>query len=369
MARSSAQAAPIPVTVGWDARLVSGTNTGDSTHWTSLLDALRLIEDDTRFVLLSNAPPPDGFVSGGRFEWRVVPARSSRWWSLAAFPIAARRSGADIVHVQYSLSPLVRSRAVTTVHDVSFLLGPEWFRTRDRILMSASVPAACRRADRVIAVSETCREEIERLIPAARGKVRVVNNACPAWIQPVPRESAQAFVRDQLGVKEPFLLTVGTRWPRKNMALAVRAVDGLPSDDPRRLLVTGKTGWGEDELGKRGRATRYVDAPTLSALYSAADAYLAPSRHEGFGIPLLEAFRCGCPVICSTGGALPEVAGDAALIVRSWEASDWTAAIRGLLNDPGTLDNLRKRGRRREREFTWEEAARKLLAVYREVIA
>lgn len=346
-----------------DARLVGGTNTGDSTYWTGLLHGLARTAPGAKFLLFSNADRPAG-IPAGPFHWHRISARSARWWSLVAFPLAARRAKAGAIHVQYSLSPLTGRRGITTVHDVSFLIEPSWFQPRDRFLMSRTVPASIRRAAATLTVSETSKAEIERLVPG--GRVHVTYNACPPWIVPVPREDAERRVRE-LGIDGPFALTVSTRWPRKNMRLAVDAVDLLPDDLPHRLVVTGKAGWGDQEGGRRTVPVGYVDEATLSALYSAADLYLCPSRHEGFGVPLLEAFRCGCPVLSSTGGALPEVAGDAAAIEPSWEPADWARRIEGLLRDRGTLDDLRQRGYARERQFSWEETARKTLAIYREV--
>ena len=349
-----------------DARLVAGASTGDSTYWTSLIQAFLRQSSDARLLLFSNASRPEIIPETRTISWIQVSARSSRWWSYVSFPLAARRHRANVVHTQYSLSPLVTRGGVTTVHDVSFLIGPEWFKPRDRAILSRTVPASCRRASRIIAVSEKCRQEIERFIPTAAGKTRVVCNACPDWIHRVPPESAREIVRQKTGVTEPYMLTVGTRWPRKNMALALDAAALLPAQIPHRLVVTGKPGWGEERLGERGVAVGYVDTDTLSALYSAADLYLAPSRHEGFGIPVLEAFRCGCPVLCSSGGALPEVAGDAAVVATSWEPADWAESIRLLLGDPSKIEDLKKRGTERERSFTWDLAARQTLDVYRE---
>lgn len=355
-------------TVAIDARLAGGTNTGDSTYWTSLIEALASRQDDdTRFLLFSDAARPEGLSEGGRFAWKTIASANRRWWSLVAFPLAARRAGAGAIHTQYTLSPLVGNRGITTIHDVSFFIGPEWFPPRHRLVLRQTVPAAARRAARVITVSETSKKEIETYIPAAKGKVRVTTNACPSWIQRVPIDNAKARVQTELGIDQPFALTVGTRWPRKNMRLAVDAMDLLPAELPHRLLVTGKAGWGDNELGKRGIATGYVTNELLACLYSAADLYLAPSRHEGFGVPLVEAFRCGCPVVCSGGGALPEVAGEAAVVERSWEASDWSRTIGRLLTDRGTLETLRERGYARERTYSWDETARQTLAVYREV--
>ena len=353
--------------IALDARLVKGTSTGDSSYWSSLIEGFASQKDDPKFLLLADSERPPALELDSRFEWVKIPARSSRWWSLVSFPLAARRRGAQVIHTQYSMSPLVGKIGVTTIHDISFLIGPEWFKPKDRIILSKTVPASARRAAKIITVSQTSKAEIEKAIPGSVGKVAVTPLASPSWIRRVDRLTALDSVKTQLGVEPPFVLTVGTRWPRKNMQLAVDAVNGLDNSFKQRLVVTGKAGWGETALGSRGQAVGYVDPETLSCLYSAADLYLAPSRHEGFGIPVMEAFRCGCPVLCSCGGALPEVAGDAALVETSWEPEGWTRAIAGLLNDPSKLDALRGRGLKREKLFSWADTARKTLDVYREV--
>ncbi len=354
-------------TVAIDARLVMGTSSGDSTYWTSLLEGLVDSASDLDFKLISNTPKPEGMVLAPNFSWHQVPAKSSRLWSLFAFPLAAKKLGAKVIHAQYSLSPLVGSIGITTIHDVSFMIGPEWFKPRDRLILCRTVPIAAWRARRVITVSETSKREIESLIPCAKGKTTSTPLACPSWIKRVDRAEAKTRVAERLGFTDPYILSVSTRWPRKNMELAVHAASGLDSRFPHRLVLSGKAGWGDMSLGKRGTASGYVDTEMLSNLYSGADLYLAPSRHEGFGIPVLEAFRCGCPVVCSAGGALPEVAGDSAVVMDSWEPSDWTAAIDGLLGDPSKLDSLRDRGLRREPLFSWAETARRTAEVYREV--
>ena len=354
-------------TVAMDARLVMGTSSGDSTYWTSLVEALATEAVDIDFLLISTGPKPTGVNLAANFSWREVKARSSRLWSLFAFPLAAKRLGANAIHAQYSLSPLVGSRGITTIHDVSFLIGPEWFKPRDRILLSRTVPAAAKRARKVLTVSETSKREVESYIPSAKGKTVATPLACPSWIQRVDRNQAREKVEAELGISDPFLLTVSTRWPRKNMELAVNAASLLDSRFSQRLVLTGKSGWGDLSVGTRGVASGYVDTEMLSCLYSAADLYLAPSRHEGFGIPVLEAFRCGCPVICSSGGALPEVVGDSADVMTSWDPSDWANRINGLLGDPSKLDSLRDLGLRREPTFSWAETARRTAEVYREV--
>ncbi len=335
-----------------DARLVGGNSTGDSTYWTCLVQALIQSPDCPSLRLYSDKPKPNlPFLAN--VEWVHLPAKNSRWWSLVAFPLAARHG---LVHTQYTLSPLVRN-GITTIHDVSFFVGPEWFQPRDRLLLQRTIPASARRAKRIITVSETSRAEIERFIPVARGKVDVTPLACPPWIQRTSEPS---------GIDGPYVLTVSTRWPRKNMSLAVEAMSLLPESIPHKLVLTGKHGWGSSDLGARGIATGYVSEERLSALYSHASLYLSPSRHEGFGIPVLEAMRCGCPVLASTGGALPETVGNAGIIEPSWDPKDWAKQIEFLLSNPQELDSLKTKGHTHEQKFTWRETARKTTNAYKE---
>ncbi len=287
---------------------------------------------------------------------------------MVSFPLAARRLGAKAFHTQYSMSPLVGDRGITTIHDVSFFIGPSWFSASDRAILQKTVPSAVKRAAKVITVSESSRKEIEQFIPQAKGKVIVTALACPPWIERMPREQATSVMREKFGETGPYILTLSTQWPRKNMQLAIDAVEGLPSDKPHRLLLTGKAGWGGINPGKRSKSLGYVEQHFLSAIYSAADLYLCPSRHEGFGLPVLEAFHSGCPVLASSGGSLPEVVANAGVIEPSWEANQWTKTILGLLNNPSKLDEMRGRGYEVERLYTWESTARRTITAYSEVI-
>jgi glycosyltransferase involved in cell wall biosynthesis len=354
-----------PLTVAIDARLLGTTNTGDTSYWRGLVSGLTGIEADARFLLLSNSTKVPGVPDDSRFEWIHVPALNNRLWSLISFPRAARRLRADVIHTQYNVSPLCGRHAVTTVHDVSFLVGPEWFKATDRFLLKTQIPSSIRRAARVITVSETSKNDIERFIPASIGKVRVTPNALGANIQPLSAEQAMRVVAD-LGIKGPYVFTVGTRWPRKNMQLALDAVAKLPADMPHQIVVTGKVGWGEEKPSPRVHFTGYVEDRQLTALYQCAELYLAPSRYEGFGIPLLEAFACRCPVLCSSGGSFPEVAGDAAFVEPSWDPAVWAERIRELLADSRKLAEMRERGLKRVADFDWKTTARLTLDVYRE---
>ncbi|MBX3118581.1 MAG: glycosyltransferase family 4 protein [Fimbriimonadaceae bacterium] len=350
-----------------DARLIGGDMTGDSTYWNGLLHGFSQLEDDVRFLLISNNERPAGIPDDPRFEWLTVNSRRTRWWSLFRFPLKARRLGANVIHTQYNVSPLAGTHAVTTVHDVSFLICPEWFQPRDRLILQRFVPPSMRRSSRVITVSETSKREISQYYPDVKEQIRVTPLAAGPAIESFDKDMAQRTVHDDLGIESPYILTVGTRWPRKNTNLAVQAVSMLPTSIPHKLVVTGKSGWGDEETSDRVISTGYVSDAHLSALYSGADLYLAPSLHEGFGIPLLESFKCGCPVICGNGGALPETAGNAAKVMSSYEPGAWAQAIEDILHDSGKLLVMRQLGLSRVKAFSWRETAEKTLAVYHEV--
>ncbi len=356
-----------PNTFAIDARLIGGDMTGDSTYWNGLLHGFSQVPDDVRFLLISNKDRPEGIPDDPRFHWLTVNSRRTRWWSLFRFPLKARRLGANVIHTQYNVSPLAGTHSVTTVHDVSFMIGPDWFQPRDRVILQRFVPPSMRRSSRVITVSETSKNEIVQFFPDVKDHLRVTPLAPGVGIQPMDRDEAQRIVREELEIDGPFLLTVGTRWPRKNVNLAIEAASALPSNIPHKLVVTGKAGWGEEQTSDRLISTGYVTDAQLSALYSAADLYLAPSLHEGFGLPLMEAFSCGCPVICGNGGALPETAGNAAKVMNGYDPGAWTQAITDLLHDSGKLLVMRQLGLSRVKQFSWRNTAEKTLAVYREV--
>lgn len=353
--------------IALDARCIGSKSTGDTTYWTGFVRGLSQIHTGFQYLLYSNAPRPEEIPENDSLRWIELKAPSNRIWSLVSFPRAARNAGASIVHTQYNMSPLVRD-GITTVHDVSFFVGPDWFKARDRFLLQRFVPTSARRAKRVITVSNTSREDIEKYIPQARGKTRVTYLACSPMIHPIEKALARKSVQESFGIREPYIFTLGTRWPRKNMQLAVEAARLLPEDVSLPLVISGHAGWGDSETNERTISTGYVDDDQLSALYSAASLYLAPSRYEGFGLPVLEAFRCGCPVMTSSGGSLPEVAGDAAMVEPSWDASDWAASISRLLKDDGRMEAMVAAGRLREQEFSWSKMAQQTEAVYKEVL-
>ncbi len=353
----------LSATIVLDARLITRQSTGDSTYWIGLVTGLGRIRPKARIVLASDHPAPADFVETDSIRWHHAAASNSRWWSLVTLPHLARNVGADLVHVQYSASPLLRRAFVTTVHDVSFFVGPEWFKARDRLLLRTTVPRAARRAKAVLTVSEASKRDIVKHLGVVADKV-VATHLAPHPDLQLPRNVDALHRLKALGVNSPYALSVSTRWPRKNMNLAVKAMDRLTPSLPHRLVLTGKVGWGAAELGHRTQALGYVDMGNLAALYAGADLYLCPSLYEGFGLPVVEAFAMGCPVVVGPGGSLPEVAGEAGQVLRDYDVGTWHTAIESLLNDPSRRAAMVEAGRQRAKEFSWTKMAQGVWAAY-----
>ena len=366
--------------VAIDARLLTGAYTGDRTYWRGLLKAFAdwLDAEQHKLVLFSRCAIPTGTLpESPLYESVVLPARSERLWSLWHFPRAALLSQCDVAHTQYSVSPLFRIPVVTTIHDVSFLVNPRWFPLIDRLLLRLSIPASCRRAARVLTVSETSRRDIIQLLRLPPEKVVATPNGLPEGFHPIEKSDAYAWVDRHYGIQPPFLLAVGVLQPRKNWLLAIQAVAYARewSGFPLKLVLTGKLGWAKRELEWAKWTlveddwlieTGYVPDDHLVWLYNAAEILLYPSFYEGFGLPPLEAMACGTPVIASNGGALPEVVASGGVLLPPDQPAQWAHAILTILQNEPYREGLRHRALQRAQMFSWQETAHKTWQVYLE---
>ncbi len=380
-----------PLRIGIDARTLSGRFTGDRTYWRGLLSGLATVDTESEYFLYVKSPvegdPPPGL--GPNFHWRTVTTPTNdAAWMLFGFPRALRADKIDVAHVQYNV-PLLGCPCpvVTTIHDVSFKIHPNLFLPRDRWILNTLVPRSMQKATAIVAVSESTRRDILRSYKAIpQEKVHVVLEAADARFRPPPegQETARALVNTRLGLDDrPYLLAVGVLQPRKNLAVLLDAfallklglkIDGRPPS--HRLLIAGKKGWldtTDAELAALPDVVRadvvltgYVADDDLPGLYGGADALCYPSRYEGFGLPPLEALACACPVLCSRSSSLPEVVGEAGILLPYGDSDAWARALSKLLLSPAVSARWRERGPARAGLFSWERAARETLAVYQE---
>jgi glycosyltransferase involved in cell wall biosynthesis len=297
-------------------------------------------------------------------------------WEHSVLPILARRDRLDLFHGTVNVLPRFLScPGVVTIHDLAFLHWPEQVPARRYRYLAREVRSAARRAEQIIAVSESTRQDVIELLDVAPERVTVIHLGVDARFRPPNRDGIDAF-RAREGIVRPFVLAVGNLEPRKNLPALLRAFARLAPDVPHDLVLVGAEGWLTDEihgsiaglqLDKRVRMTGFVNDDDLPHWYGAADLFVYPSLSEGFGLPLVEAMACGAPVVISNVSSLPEVAGDAAVMVDPHDDESIAEGMRRALTDAALASDLRDRGRRRAAGFTWEETARRTVAVYREV--
>jgi glycosyltransferase involved in cell wall biosynthesis len=354
---------------------------GVSIYTEELLRHLALIDRHNRYTVYTTRGldaaalglPPNFEVRPSRLP--TINPRIRIPWEQCLAPLLLRLAGADVFHGVQSVAPLFCPvPSVITIHDLSPITFPQTFRAHNRIYLTWATRASARRAARILTVSEFSKQEIVRILGVSPERVVVTYNACDARFAP-PDPAAVAAFRRRAGLPERFILFLGTLEPRKNLPTLLEAYARIAAATDAPLIIGGGKGWLYDaifarvealNLGQRVRFVGYIDAAEQPLWYAAATVFVFPSLYEGFGIPPLEAMACGTPVIASTSSSLPEVVGDAGLLVPPTDAEALGAAIVRLLEDAGLRAELRERGLRQARRFSWRTTAERTLAVYRE---
>jgi glycosyltransferase involved in cell wall biosynthesis len=324
-------------------------------------------------------PAIDGDQAGVRLHPVAITGRGRAarivWTQLAA-ATAAGRTGAHLLHgVHYELPLRRRLPQVVTVHDLTLVTHPEWHERSKVLYFQGALNRALRVATRVLCVSATTARDLTDVLGVDSGQIDVT----PLGTDLSPADDAEvARVRERLGLTGPYVLGLGTIEPRKNLPALVAAFASLAGEIPHDLVLAGLRGWGAGPLDEavsasgvadRIRLAGYVPEDEKAALFRGADAFAYPSRYEGFGLPVLEAMACGTPVVTTTGGSLPEVAGDAAELVPPGDPDALAAALRKLLGDPAAREDLVCRGRARAAEATWERCAELTAQAYAKAAA
>ena len=355
-----------------DAHMLGQQETGNETYVRGLLSGLASLEG----VVVAAAVDP-GFRPDTRdpssTTWLPLTTGSS-WRRLAGdLGRLARSWRADVLHATYVAPYRVPCPMVVSVHDVSFKRYPEFFSWRDRLLFSSLLPASLRRAAGILTLSSHSRDELRQFYPGLRAPIHVVPGAPGHLFRPVSAAAADsALVRH--GLRRPFLLAVGSVQPRKNLVRLVEAYSVIRRTHPDvQLVIVGPGGfrsaWVQRTIVDRGlsesiRLLGYVSEEDLVALYNAAIALVYPSVYEGFGLPVVEAMACGRPVIASNTSSLPEVAGDAALLIDPLDVSALHAAMERLLTEPSVTQELGERALVQAARFSWPRTASAAVSAY-----
>jgi glycosyltransferase involved in cell wall biosynthesis len=372
--------------VGLDAHLLSLTQNyrgaGINGYIYQLLRYLPATGAPLEYIvyLYDRAFVPPAGLSVARSRWDTRNPWRRIMWEQTRLAVESRRL--DLLHgLAYAVPLVAACPTVVTVHDLSFLRFPAAFRRFNRIYLSWMTRVATRRAARVIAVSESTRQDVIRLCGVPAERVTVIPNGVSPDFCPADAAEVAAF-RATKGLPDRYILYLGTLEPRKNLARLIDAYAAWLAAAPVackgvRLVIAGGKGWFYEQIFARVQALGlaeavlfpgFIPADELPWWYRAAALFVYPSLYEGFGLPVLEAIACGIPAITSTASSLPEVAGDAALLVDPDDTAGLASAMGRVMEDPATASRLAAAGPRQAAHFSWPRAAQETAALYQSVL-
>lgn len=366
-----------------DAHMLGEQEGGNETYIAGLIKGLQettntdpntisvLVNPHYRIIQKSQSSPELNTV-----HFRQLSTDNSIKRIFYAIPRLCSETNADLVHVTYNASPLIKCPVLVSVHDVIFRIYPEFFAPRVRLLLNTLLPLTMMKARRIITISETSKTDIERFYPFTKGKIHVTPVAPGTIINSLPDHRAV----DEYCKGQDFVLSVGTIQPRKNIERLIEAYVEARSSGAitAKLLIAGRSAWQHSDIHRRATEstygkdiifTGYVSNEVLAALYERCLVFVYPSLYEGFGLPVLEAMACGAPVITSDRSSLPEVAGNAAVLVDPFSIEDIRTAIQNVVSNAAFREELRKKGKERADNFSWKRTASMTLDLYRQVVA
>jgi len=375
------------VAIDYTAAVRQGAGIGRYTR--NLIRALAGLDSESQYTLFVAGGWGTGDGLGpwpGNFRMRSIPLTDrvvNIIWQRIRFPLPVQvfTGRIDLFHSpDFVLPPVRRTPALLTVHDLSFLRVPECFVPGFRGYLEGAVSRGVRRADHILADSESTRSDLIELMAVSPDRTTVVYPGIEARFTRIEDAKALARVRRRYQLPGRFVLGLGTLQPRKNFEGLIHAFGQLVGGGSRRqeladlhLVICGGQGWLSEGLpdwathhglSERVHFPGYVRDEDLPALYSLASVFAFPSFYEGFGLPVLEAMACGTPVVAANNSSLPEVVGEAGLLVDAGSADQLAHALHRLLTESDLAVELTSRGRAHAAKFTWERAATELRGLY-----
>ncbi len=362
-----------------DAHMVGENEAGNETYIVGLLQGLSELAPDADFLVATahRKAAEQKIPMGGRFHPVNVSSSSLRRL-FVDLPNLARGNRADLLHITYMAPPFPGVRYVASIHDIIYTRHPEWFSRRDRCVLWAGITSSVKRAEAIITLSEHARQDIHHKFSTPLDRIHAIHLAAVAKFNTPPEPSAMAATASHLQLKQPFVLAVGSLQPRKNLKRLIEAFAKVKATDniPHQLVLVGKAAWRESDLRETVQHlkleqhilfTGYIPDDQLHHLYHMADVFVYPSLYEGFGLPVVEAMACGTPVITSNCTSIPEITGDAAMLIDPWSSNEIAGALSRLIGNPDVKRDLAQKGCSQARKFSWRQTAEATFAVYEKV--
>ncbi len=364
--------------IGIDARLVHYQQAGIGQYILRLTDALAALDNTNEYYLYQSRKDRTRIAHAPNVHRRSLWTPSHHRFERLAMSVELFLDPLDVFHSPDFIPPRkTRPPNVITIHDLAFLLYPR-FLTPAAARYYGQIDPSSRSAAHIIAVSQSTKRDVTRLLGVPEDRVSVIYEAANSSTRPLDKTQAKQHVREKYQIEGDFILFVSTIEPRKNLPTLLAAYSKLRDQykSVAPLVVAGHKGWLTDEVDqaiekyKLGDKVCFLGAvpnDELVYLYNAARVFALPSFYEGFGLPPLEAMASGTPVIVSNVSSLPEVVGDAGILLDPNDIDGWTVELHRVLTDDTLHAEMSAKGLKRAARFSWERAARETLNVYRKV--
>ncbi len=368
--------------IGVDARaLTKEKKVGVHNYCLNLLKSLARIDFDNKYTLYVDKPVKESFtVEDGRFSFKILNlgwlGRRHRWlWQGTIWAMDLVLHPIDILFSPASAFCWYRpGKFVVTIHDTSFQISKDFYTTKIRAIWGIS-PRSAKYADMVIVPSQSTKRDVVRFYGVNPEKIAVIFEGHDEEVYKPQDNLAQIEeTKREYNIRGKYILYVGTLEPRKNIPRLIEAFHSLKKEGVKhKLIVAGKLGWlykdifttvNRLNLENEVIFTGYVPQKELPILMSGAEVFAYPSLCEGFGLPPLEAMACGTPVIVSNTSSLPEVVGDAGILVDPYDSKEIAQAMYHVISDEGLRQQMRQKGLKRAKMFSWEKTAQQTLKVF-----
>jgi len=367
--------------IGIDTRILTAKKTGVGYYINNLIPAILNLDKKNEYILFGT----DLELKNPNCQQIIIDGKKKKFlsflWKKFKYPKIEKIIGeVDLLfYPNFTILPSDCSNIIIVIHDLSYLKFPQYVENKNLLFLKKEVPHALKKAKQIVADSEATKKEIIKNFKISPEKILVIYGAISNKFYKKCGSKDIKKNKEKYKIRHNYLLFVGTLEPRKNIIRLLEAYQDLSRSirNKYQLVLAGSEGWQDKHIIKKIKEVSdsnnrvivpgYVPEEDLPALYSGAYLFLYPSFYEGFGMPILEAMACKTPVITSNTSSMPEVAGDAALLVNPSNIEEIKESIIKIINDSALRTSLIKRGQKQIQKFSWTKSAEKLIKVFEKV--
>jgi len=366
------------IRIGINARDLNKLSGGTQTFILNILNNLNKIinKEEIEIFYIHNSKRYHNYFENLRSIY--INSNSKILFDYLYIPLAIMKNKLDIFLFTKNIIPFfTKCKKILVIYDMGyFVKNLNAYGKLDQAYMKFMIPSSLKKADRVITISESTKKEILNYTKKAKNKIKVIYMACDNNFKSINNNKKLIKIKNKYNLPDKFILFKGNITPRKNLTRIISAFDKILNQKNKFFLVltADKKGWMNKDVlklikkHKKIKRLGHVRLNDMPALYNLAYLYLYPSLYEGFGIPILEAQACGCPVITSNISSMPEVAGKGAILINPYNVNEIAGAIKKVVKDKNLRKNIIKEGYKNVKKFSWKKCAQEILNICKEVV-